>query len=318
MRGEPLPADDVSVPCVAGRGVVGRDDRPGRGRQSGPVLLLGGAPAQVSCGVTVVVLHHDPAQGLDARTGRVVRSVLVDVFQEPDGIVSSGKNPGHGLGGVLAQADRPAVAEPPALVDQPVEQVRGRGGYFFECGAYRLGDQLQPGQVTHRGQDVGGIGALRGALAHQPGLLETGQREVEETVGAAVFSETIAEVGQHTVVETRIIQFHGHRIFEVDAAAHRLGGLPVRQAEQELQNTDGGQLSRRKPRTPVTRIPVGEVLVAPQPIQPVTHPYRRRATRVARPRNPRGKRWDLLTGTGAKGQRAPRQLRRPELSEHAR
>lgn len=47
VGGEPLPADDVSVPCVAGRGVVGRDDRPGRGRQSGSAFLLGGAPAQV-------------------------------------------------------------------------------------------------------------------------------------------------------------------------------------------------------------------------------------------------------------------------------
>lgn len=29
-------------------------------------------------------------------------------------------------------------------------------------------------------------------------------------------------------------------VFEVDAAADRLGGLPVRQVEQELQDTDGG------------------------------------------------------------------------------
>lgn len=36
VSGEPLPADDVSMACVAGRGVVGRDDRPGRGRQPGP------------------------------------------------------------------------------------------------------------------------------------------------------------------------------------------------------------------------------------------------------------------------------------------
>ncbi|WP_258044728.1 hypothetical protein [Streptomyces sp. SM11] len=96
----------------------------------------------------------------------------VEMSQEPDAVVSGGKNPGHGLGGVLAQADRPAIAQPPALVDEPVEKVRGCARDFFECGADRLGDQLQAGQVTHRGQDVGGIGALRGALAHQSGLLE--------------------------------------------------------------------------------------------------------------------------------------------------
>jgi len=34
-------------------------------------------------------------------------------------------------------------------------------------------------------------------LAHQAGLLETGQREVEKAVSTAGFSETIAEIGQH-------------------------------------------------------------------------------------------------------------------------
>jgi hypothetical protein len=66
----------------------------------------------------------------------------------------------------------------------------------------------------------------------------------------------------------------------------------------------------RQARTPVTRIPVGEVLVTPQPVQPVSHPHRRGATRVARPRDLRGQRRDLLIGTRAKGQRAPQRLRR--------
>ena len=143
---------------------------------------------------------------------------------------------------------------------------------FFQCGADRLGDQFQPGQVAHRGQDVGGVGALRGALAHEPGLLEAGQREVEEAVGAAALGETLAEVGQHAVVEAGIVQLHGHGVLEIDAAAHRLGRLPVRQTEQELQHTDGGQLSGRETRAPVARVPVGEVLVAPQPVQAVSSP----------------------------------------------
>jgi hypothetical protein len=69
----------------------------------------------------VIALHDDLAQGLDARAGRAVRSVLVEVFQEPDGIVSDGKDPGFGLGGVLAQADRPPVATSPVLVDQLIQ-----------------------------------------------------------------------------------------------------------------------------------------------------------------------------------------------------
>ncbi|WP_221350403.1 IS3 family transposase [Streptomyces beigongshangae] len=42
-----------------------------------------------------------------------------------------------------------------------------------------------------------------------------------------------------------------------------------------------------------------------RPSQPVTHPYRRRAARIARPRDLRSQRRDLPAGTGAEGQRAP-------------
>ncbi|MFD7408796.1 hypothetical protein ACFV7R_40530 [Streptomyces sp. NPDC059866] len=41
---------------------------------------------------------------------------------------------------------------------------------------------------------------------------------------------------------------------------------------------------------PVARVPVGEVLVVPQPVQPVSHPHRRRTARVARPRDLRSQR----------------------------
>ncbi len=127
----------------------------------------------------------------------------------------------------------------------------GRAGDFFQRGTDRLGDQFQPGQVAHRGQDVGGVGALRGAFAHESGLLQAGECEVEETVGAVALGEALSE------------------------------GI------------------------------VSEVLVVPQPVQPVPHPYRRRTVRIARPRDLRGQRRDLLTGTGAKRQRTPRQLHRP-------
>jgi hypothetical protein len=48
-------------------------------------------------------------------------------------------------------------------------------GEFLQGGAQRLGDQLQAGQVAHRRQDVGGVGALGGVVADQPGLLQPGQ-----------------------------------------------------------------------------------------------------------------------------------------------
>lgn len=87
--------------------------------------------------------------------------------------------------------------------------MRSGPGHLFQHGTDRLGDQFQPGQVTHRGQDVGGVGALSDALAHESGLLQARKRQIEDTVGAVVQGQAIAEVGQHAVVEAGIVQFHG-------------------------------------------------------------------------------------------------------------
>ncbi|GAA4486513.1 hypothetical protein GCM10023191_012840 [Actinoallomurus oryzae] len=54
---------------------------------------------------------------------------------------------------------------------------------------------------------MGGIGALRGAFAHEPGILATGRREVQEAVGAIALGETVAEVGQHAVVEAGVFSY---------------------------------------------------------------------------------------------------------------
>ncbi|GAA1336881.1 hypothetical protein GCM10009647_079540 [Streptomyces sanglieri] len=176
--------------------------------------------------------------------GTVAGSVLVEALQQLAGVVACGQDPGLGPGGVLAQADRAAVAAPPLLVDQADKQVSGCAGYFFERGTDRLGDQFRPGQVVHSGHDMGGVGALRSALAHQPGLFQAGKCQIEEPVGAAVFGEALAEVGEHAVVEAGIVQLQGHGVLEIDAAADRLRRLPVRHAQQELQNADVGQLGR--------------------------------------------------------------------------
>jgi len=74
----------------------------------------------------------------------------LEVLQKPDGIVAGSENSGLGPGGILAQTDRAAVAVPPVLVDQAVEEVRGGASDFFKRSAVRLDDQFQSGQVTHR------------------------------------------------------------------------------------------------------------------------------------------------------------------------
>jgi hypothetical protein len=67
-------------------------------------------------------------------------------------------------------------------------------------------------------------------------------------------------------MKARIVKVKAERILEINPAPHRLSGTAVRQAEQELQHTDRGELSRRQARTPITRIPGLEVLIPPQPI----------------------------------------------------
>ncbi len=88
-------------------------------------------------------------------------------------------------------------------------------------------------------------------------------------------------------MEAGIVQLQAERVLEVDAAAYCLGRGAVRVAVQELQHAHRGQLRRGQPRAPVTRIPSLEVLVAPQSVEPVTQPHRRRPRRVRRPRDPR-------------------------------
>ncbi|HEX6360879.1 hypothetical protein [Actinophytocola sp.] len=75
---ESRPSGGLSPTCVAGGGVIGRDDRAGRGRQ--PAIVLG-APTQTAHRVAVVVLHDDLPQRLDTGTERVAPPVRTEMFQ---------------------------------------------------------------------------------------------------------------------------------------------------------------------------------------------------------------------------------------------
>lgn len=100
------------------------------------------------------------------------------------------------------------------------------------------------------------------------------------------------------------------------AAAARLGYTQsaVSRPAASLERSAGTTLLERRPDgvrfTPagltllrhahtILDVPAGEVLVAPQPVQSVARPYRRRTTRVARPRDRRSPRRNVLTGTRA-------------------
>lgn len=88
---------------------------------------------------------------------------------------------------------------------------------------------------------MGGGGALRGALGGESGLLQAGQRQIQEAVGS-VHGEVLALVAEYAVVEGGIVQLYGQGVCEVGAAADRPLGLMVRQAEQGLRYACGGPL----------------------------------------------------------------------------
>ena len=285
------PAGDLAPAGVAGGQVVGGDDAGGGRRQAGGVVIV--APAQAPGAVPVVVLNQDLPQGLHPGAGQQAWVAGGQVLEKPAGIRPGLVDPGLRPGGVLAEADRAAVAAAPVVTGQAFQCVAGGAGEFLQGGAHRLGDQLQAGQVPHRRQDVGGVGALGGAVADQPGLLQPGQGQVKKPVRPPVHQQPVAEIAQHAAVEAQIVEVEAERVLEVDPASHRLGSVTVREIEQELQHAHRCQLGRRDSGPPVPGIPAGEVLVRPQAVEPVPHPHRCRPGRVASPRHPRGQLRDL-------------------------
>ncbi len=120
-------------------------------------------------------------------------------------------------------------------------------------------------------------------------------------------------------MEARIIQLHGQGVLEIDAAAHRLGCLPIGQIEQELpprrpwptgrardrdaHHAGTNRGNPRRPTTPFSRSFTHTAVVPPGLLA--------RATCAVRDGN-------LLTGPETNGQRAPRQLHRPvNKADHA-
>lgn len=160
--------------------------------------------------------------------------MLLEVLQQSTGVRAGGEDPGLGPSGVLTQAHRTAVAAPPFLIDQTDQRVRGSAGKFFERGAHSLGDRFEPGQVAHSGQNVGGVGALGDALAHQSSIGEPGQSKVEQAVGAVAFGEPVAGSAQHAVVKAGVVQLQAECVLEIDTTAHGLGRLPLGQVQHIL------------------------------------------------------------------------------------
>jgi hypothetical protein len=94
--------------------------------------------------------------------------------------------------------------------------VAGGPGDLLQGRADRLGDQFHAGQVPQGGKDMGGVGALGGALADSPASFPPGPGQVKEPVGPPVLQQPVAEATQHAVVEAGIVEPEAERVLEVD------------------------------------------------------------------------------------------------------
>src|SRR5262249_13078862 len=120
------PAGDLTPAGGAGGQVIGGHDTGGRPRQGGGAPIVG--PGQAPGGVPVVVLEEDLPQGLHLGAGQQVRVAGGQVLDQPAGIRPGLVHPGLRAGGVLAEADRAAVAAAPVVIDQAFQRVVGGAG----------------------------------------------------------------------------------------------------------------------------------------------------------------------------------------------
>jgi len=111
---------------------------------------------------------------------------------------------------------------------------RRRGGQRFQRGPQRLGDQLQPVELPHRSQHVGGIGALPPTTDQQPPLPKAVKHPVQQPLGLALAEQPRAELAQHRGVNASVGKLQAPGVLPVDPAADRVGGLAVRQSLGEL------------------------------------------------------------------------------------
>lgn len=70
-----------------------------------------------------------------------------------------------------------------------------------------------------------------------------------------------AELGEYAEVEARVGQLEAERVFPVDAGAHGVGGLPIAEVFEKLQDRDQSEPPRRQAGLTSGEIEVAEVLV---------------------------------------------------------
>ena len=229
-----------------------------------------------------VVLHQHPAQHVHrrdlpqpARGGAVVDRLQQRV---PVPGVSDRQLAAPRLGGRRPPGGhRRAVAAGEIGHADPLgHPARVRGCQRLQRGPHTFPGQLQPVQRRHRGDHMGGIGALLAASPDQARGRQTGQQRVQRHLLQARIRHLVPELGQDRVIKARVIKRQPQQVLPVDPGPHRLGRCPVGQVLLPLQYRHQRQPRRRPARTAPVPERGRELLILQPLAQPVTDLHRQR------------------------------------------
>ena len=251
-----------------------------------------------------VVLHeHDP-QHLDLTQPRQERQIRVagrsgvHRFQQRVPVAAIrqrqllllGRGSGHSPG-----VDPGGVPLAPRVVQQMRHHLRRCHRQLLQAGPHRLPGQLQPVQITHCRDYMGGIGALLAARLDQPAGRQPLQQRVQHHLVQAARGDPGPELTQDRVVEAGIQQVKTKRVFPVDPGADRLSGLPVGQILRHLEDRHQGQAARRPAWLATHPVGARELLIGQPLTELVAHHHRQRTLALA-PVHRRDGRDDLRRG----------------------
>lgn len=118
------------------------------------------------------------------------------------------------------------------------EPFRIDGCNLVQRGAQGLSHQLQAGQLSDIRQDRRRVGPLFALRLEVTSFPESLQHPIQEALFGLTAEQPGPELGQDAVIEARVGELQAEGILPVDAAAYRVGGLPIGEVLHELENGD--------------------------------------------------------------------------------
>ena len=192
------------------------------------------------------------------------------------------------------------IALEPSRLSDHANPVRNNGGQIIESGAQRLGDEFQKMQVMHGPQHMRAVGALLAARLDQTAGLEPLEHGVQQQMLRLAGDKAGPELGEHAEVEPGISQLEPQRVLPVDPGPDSVGGLPIAEVLEELEDRDQSQPPRRKGGLPPARVEPSEVLILVEDAKFIPQPGHNVALRESCPGNSHGLGRDLTNRLGMK------------------